>query len=166
MDEHRMPNFKAITISILLNFQLINLALAQNAPSECPDPKYIQQQKWVGEINCANDHCRYTMGGIEDGHFNFNTRYFWHFYMDYKINSPQDIDFAKSKMVSAIESLVYQSGPIEAGDPGKMGPRWDPSQDRDPNLNYTCLYNNSQGAVAKAVVTNVRIHPYDIDDLR
>jgi hypothetical protein len=165
MDEHSMPNFKAKTILLLLlNFPLINLAQAQNAPGECPDPKIIQQQKWLGEINCSNDHCLYTMGGIEDGHFSFGTKYYWHFYIDHKIYSSQDIDFAKSKMVAAIETLVYQSGPTEGGDPGKIGPRWDPGQDRDPNLNYTCFYSNSQGAIAKAVVTNVRIHPDDYDD--
>jgi hypothetical protein len=154
-----MFKFRTLLISALFNLTLFNMAAAQNAPSECPDPKIIQEQKWIGDINCTNSHCLYTMGGAEDGHFTFGTQFFWHFYIDYTINSPQDMDFLKSKIVSAIDSLVYQSGPTEGGEPKKMGPRWDPSQDVDANLNYTCLYNNSQGMVAKAVVADVRIHP-------
>jgi hypothetical protein len=137
-----MRNLKSIINLLLLTLAFMNVALAENP--DCPEPKSIQQYKWLaGDIACDANHCLYKMGGPEDIFFSFDTGYYWHFYIDFKINSLEDIAFAKSKTLSIIDSLVSQ---------GKA------------DANYTCLYSNAQGAIAKAVITNIHIHP-DSDNL-
>ncbi|MES2218626.1 MAG: hypothetical protein V4501_09480 [Pseudomonadota bacterium] len=140
-----MRNYKSIVNFLLLNLAFMNLALAENKPSECPEPRFIQQMKWLaGDIACNANHCLYKMGGQEDAAYTFGTQYYWHFYIDFNINSLEDMDFAKSKALFIMDNLTYQGGPT----------KWTGTND-----SYTCLYSSNDGATAKAIVTDVRIHP-------
>jgi hypothetical protein len=135
-----ISNIKKATILITLLFASYAHADIV-APTECPTPEQIRF-KSLQELATFNpDHWIFSSLKCNDKHvchFNLSNpvytadRTSWEFYMDVKADSVSD---AKKLVESAVDELVYQSGPSPVTD--KL---------------YACKYTSIDGVIAARAV--------------